>query len=65
MRKRVGGFKDNLAYLFKSKTSKKAVHGRCIKQKTIRRKTFWNNNYTEYESNGDRNKELTIEEYLE
>ena len=25
---------------------------------------FWNNNYIEYESNGDRNKTLSIEEYL-
>ena len=25
---------------------------------------FWTNNYTEYENNGDRNKTLSIEEYL-
>ena len=25
---------------------------------------FWNNNYIEYESNGDRNKNLSLEEYL-
>ena len=25
---------------------------------------FWSNNYTQYESNGDRNKTLSVEEYL-
>ena len=25
---------------------------------------FWSNNYIEYESNGDRNKTLSVEEYL-
>ena len=25
---------------------------------------FWNNNYIEYESNGDRNENLSLEEYL-
>ena len=25
---------------------------------------FWSNNYTEYENNGDRNKTLSVEEYL-
>ena len=25
---------------------------------------FWNNNYIEYESNGDRNKNLSLDEYL-
>ena len=25
---------------------------------------FWSNNYTEYESNGDKNKTLSVEEYL-
>ena len=25
---------------------------------------FWNNNYIEYESNGDRNKNLSLKEYL-
>ena len=27
-------------------------------------KNFWSNNYIEYESNGDRNKTLSAEEYL-
>ena len=25
---------------------------------------FWNNNYIEYESNGDRNRNLSLDEYL-
>ena len=25
---------------------------------------FWNNNYVEYESNGNRNRNLSLEEYL-
>ena len=64
-RKRIGSFKDKIASLFKTKTSKQAVYGRGIKQKTIWRKNFWNNNYTEYESNGDSDKDLTLEEYLD
>ena len=27
-------------------------------------RNFWSNNYIEYESNGDRNKTLSVEEYL-
>ena len=30
----------------------------------VRVSNFWNNNYTEYESNCDRNKTLSVEEYL-
>ena len=30
----------------------------------LRVSDFWSNNYIEYESNGDRNKKLSIEEYL-
>ena len=26
--------------------------------------TFWNNNYIEYESNGDKNRTLSLDEYL-
>ena len=26
---------------------------------------FWNNNQIEYESNGDRNKDLSLDEYLD
>ena len=32
--------------------------------KPVRAGTFYSNNYIEYESNGDRNKTLSIEEYL-
>ena len=32
--------------------------------KSIRIDDFWNNNYIEYESNGDRNKNLSVKEYL-
>ena len=32
--------------------------------KAIRVVNFWSNNYFEYESNGDRNKALSVEEYL-
>ena len=32
--------------------------------KQVRLGGFWNNNYIEYENNGDRNKTLSIEEYL-
>ena len=32
--------------------------------KLVRVSNFWSNNYIEYESNGDRNKTLSVEEYL-
>ena len=32
--------------------------------KPVRINNFWSNNYVEYVSNGDRNKALSIEEYL-
>ena len=32
--------------------------------KTVRVSNFWSNNYIEYESNSDRNKILSVEEYL-
>ena len=32
--------------------------------KLIRVGNFWNNNYIEYESNSDRNKDLSLKEYL-
>ena len=39
-----------------------------MKKKEIIRVTyisnFWSNNYIEHESNGDRNKKLSVEEYL-
>ena len=32
--------------------------------KPVRVSNFWSNNYIEYESNGDRNKTLSVKEYL-
>ena len=32
--------------------------------KPVRVDNFWSNNYIEYESNGDRNKAISVEEYL-
>ena len=32
--------------------------------KLVRVSNFWSNNYIEYESNSDRNKTLSVEEYL-
>ena len=32
--------------------------------KPVRVSNFWSNNYIEYERNGDRNKTLSVEEYL-
>ena len=32
--------------------------------KSVRVNNFWSNNHIEYESNGDRNKTLSVEEYL-
>ena len=31
----------------------------------VRINNFWSNNYIEYESNGDNNKVLPVEEYLD
>ena len=33
-------------------------------ENTVRVHNFWINNYIEYESNGDRNKTISVEEYL-
>ena len=32
--------------------------------KPVRLNNFWSNNYVEYESNNDRNRTLSVEEYL-
>ena len=32
--------------------------------KPVRVTNFWSNNYFEYESNGDRNKTLSVKEYI-
>ena len=33
--------------------------------KPTRAGNFWNNNYIKYESNGDRNKNVSVKEYLD
>ena len=63
--------------LFKLKKENKAIKDRIIRDistlfeyeeedcyKPVRVGNFWSNNYIEYESNGDRNKKLSVEEYL-
>ena len=62
--------------LFKLKIENKAIKDRIIRDirtlykeednsyKPIRMGDCWNNNYIEYESNGDRNKNLSLKEYL-
>ena len=32
--------------------------------KPVRANNFWNNNYIEYKSNGNRNKAVSVEEYI-
>ena len=34
-------------------------------RKPVRVNNFWNNNFIEYENNGDRNKILLLKEYLD
>ena len=64
--------------LFKLKKENGAIKDRIIRDirtifereeidyyKPIRVGNFWNNNYIEYESSGDRNKKLSVKEYLE
>ena len=48
--------------LDESKPQKQSEHDYY---KPISEGNFWNNNYIEHESNGDRNKHLSLHEYLE
>ena len=72
------GIKDIRA-LFRLEEETKTIKDkilRCIKNifehkkeeenyyKPVRVNNFWSNNYIEYESNSDRNKTLSVEEYL-
>ena len=62
----------SIKYLFKLKKENEAIKDRIIREirtlfeqeddyyKPIRVGNFWNNNYIEYESNGDRNKNLSV-----
>ena len=66
----------NIRHLFKLKKENKSIKGRIITDintlfeqkedyhKSVRVGNFWNNNCIAYESNGDRNKNLSIKEYL-
>ena len=64
--------------LFRLKKEIKAVKDRIIRDirilfeheekenyyKPVRVNNFWSNNYTEYKSNGDKNKTLSVKKYL-
>ena len=63
--------------LFRLKKRNEAIKDRVIRDiwnifegeeedylKPVNAVTFWSNNYIEYESNGERNKKLSAEEYL-
>ena len=69
----MGGFKDKVISLFKKNTPKQKMYGRGKKvkkseeedyNKPKRESIFYNGNYIEYKSNGDRNKSLPLKEYL-
>ena len=68
----------NIRNLFKLEKEIKAIKDRIISNnkyllehqeedycKLVRVGNFWNNNYREHESNDDRNKNLSINEYLD
>ena len=65
--------------LFRLKKETKAIKDRILRDiknlfeheeeeknysKPVRVSNFWSNNYIQYESNGDKNKTLLVEEYL-
>ena len=67
----------NIKNLFRQQKEIKAIKYRILRDiknlfeheeenyyKPVRVSNFWSNNYIEYESNGDRNKTLSVEEYL-
>ena len=67
----------NIRNLFRLKKEIMAIKGRIIKDirnlfeqekvgcyKPVRDGNFWSNNYIEYESDGDENKALSTEEYI-
>ena len=61
-----------LCFVFRLKKENEAIKDildiflsmKKIITKQVRIGSFWSNNYIEYESNGDRNKTLSTEEYL-
>ena len=52
------GIRRDIKNLFEYEEEKEIYY------KTVRISNFWSNNYIQYESNGDRNKTLSVEEYL-
>ena len=69
LRKQIdGSATKNIANLFRPKTENKTIKDKIIRDikllfrqeddyyKPVREGNFWNNNYIEYESNGDKNK---------
>ena len=76
-KKREGNIIKDVRNLKKKKKQNKAIKNRIISDirnlfeheeedyyKPVRVDNFWSNNYIEYESEGDRNKILSVEEYL-
>ena len=63
LKKEVQGIKDivlrNIKNLFDYEKGEENYY------KPVRVNKFWSNNYIEYKSNGDKNKILSIEEYLD
>ena len=69
----------DLKNLFRIEKEAKAIKDRILRDiknpfgheeeenyyKPVRVISFWSNNYVEYESNSDRNKTLSVEEYLD
>ena len=70
---------NDIRNLFRQEKETKSIKGRILKDitnlsehekeeehyyKPIRVSNFWSNNYIEYEGKGDRNKTLSVEEYL-
>ena len=70
---------ESIRNLFKLKKENEAIKDRIIRDirtlfeqeeendyyKPIRVGNFWNKNYIEYENSGDRNKNLSVKEYLD
>ena len=63
LKKEVKGIKDivlrNIKNLFEYEKEEENYY------KPVRVNNFWSNNYIEYKSNGDKNKILSVEKYLD
>ena len=53
------------ARINKDKDIRKIIKSEEDYYKPVRVGNFWNNNYIKYESNGDKNKTLSVKEYLD